>query len=205
MIDLMTDTKYEIEVKQHQAMALAMKKTAHSTNILLDNLLDWASMQSGLKTTQRVQTTYERLMVPVLPVLQAQAIYKNITILDKIPPETPLTVDSKMAQSIFRNLVANAIKFTPINGSILMQVNTSENGKTVFSISDNGIGMDKQLMKNVFEKGSIGRRLGTNGETSTGLGLMICKEFVEKHGGQIWVESEVNKGSTFSFCLEPTS
>lgn len=203
MIDLMTDIKYDIDVKQHQAMALAMKKTAHSTNILLDNLLDWASMQSGLKTTQRVQTTYERLMVPVLPVLQAQAIYKNITILDKIPPETPLTVDSKMAQSIFRNLVANAIKFTPTNGSILLQVKTAEDGKTIFSISDNGIGMDKQLMENVFEKGSIGRRLGTNGETSTGLGLMICKEFVEKHGGQIWIESEVGKGSTFSFCLEP--
>jgi len=202
MIDLMTDIKYDIDAKQHQAMTLAMKKTVHSTNILLDNLLDWASMQSGLKTTQRVQTTYERLMVPVLPVLLAQAIYKNITILDKIPPETPLTVDSKMTQPIFRNLVANAIKFTPTNGSILLQVNTSEDGKTLFSISDNGIGMDKQLMENVFKKGSIGRRLGTNGETSTGLGLMICKEFVEKHGGQIWIESEVGKGSTFSFCLE---
>lgn len=205
MIDLMTDIKYDIDEKQHQAMLLAMKKTVHSTNILLDNLLDWASMQSGLKTTQRVQTTYERLMVPVLPVLQAQAIYKNITILDKIPPETPLTVDSKMTQSIFRNLVANAIKFTPTNGSILLQVKTTEDDKTIFSISDNGIGMDKQLMENVFKKGSIGRRLGTNGETSTGLGLMICKEFVEKHGGKIWVESEVGKGSTFSFCLEPAS
>jgi len=203
MIDLMTDIKYDIDEKNHLAMTLAMKKTVHSTNILLDNLLDWASMQSGLKTIQRVETTYGKMMVPVMPVLHAQAEYKHITIIDKIPAETPLTTDPKMTQSIFRNLIANAIKFTPTNGSILLQANSLEVGKTVFSISDNGIGMDIELMENLFNLGPKGRRLGTNGETSTGLGLMICKEFVEKHGGQIWIESEVGKGSTFSFCLEP--
>jgi len=202
MIDLITDVKYDIEIKQHQAMALAIKKTAHSTNILLDNLLDWASMQSGLRTIQRIETTYGEMMVPVMPVLQAQAEYKHITIIDKIPSETPLTSDPKMTQSIFRNLVTNAIKFTPTNGSIMLQANT-ENGKTKFSISDNGIGMNIELLENLFDLGPKCRRLGTNGETSTGLGLMICKEFVEKHGGRIWVESEEGKGSTFSFFLEP--
>lgn len=137
-----------------------------------------------------------------MPVLQAQAEYKHITITDKIPAERPLNSDPKMTQSIFKNLVANAIKFTPTNGNILLQTNT-ENGKTAFSISDNGIGMNEELLENLFNLGPKGRRSGTNGETSTGLGLMICKEFVEKHGGRIWVESEVGKGSTFSFCLEP--
>lgn len=205
MIDLMTESKYDLDEKQHMNMTLAMKKTVHSTNILVDNLLDWASMQSGLKEIQRVETTYGKMMVPVMPVLHAQANNKNITIVDHIPEETPLMVDPKMAQSVFRNLVANAIKFTPSNGSILMQVETSKDGKIVFSITDNGIGIGSDMLENLFDWGSNNRRLGTNGETSTGLGLMICKEFVEKHGGRLWIESKVGKGSTFSFCLEPTT
>ncbi len=205
MIDLMTESKYDLDEKQHVNMTLAMKKTVHSTNILLDNLLDWASLQSGLKEIQRVETTYGKMMVPVMPVLHAQANNKNITIIDLIPEETPLMVDPKMAQSVFRNLVANAIKFTPSNGSILMQAETSKDGKIVFSITDNGIGIGSDMLENLFDWGTNNRRLGTNGETSTGLGLMICKEFVEKHGGNIWIKSEVNQGSTFSFCLEPTA
>lgn len=205
MIDLMTDIKYDIDEKQHLAMTLAMKKSVHSTNILLDNLLDWASMQSGLRTIHRVETTYGKMMVPVMPVLQAQANNKHITIKEQIPAETLLTADPKMVQSVFRNLVANAIKFTPTNGTILLKANTTEDGTIVFSISDNGIGMDEGLMENLFNKGSSGLRLGTNGETSTGLGLMICKEFIEKHGGKIWIESKVNQGSTFYFSLDPTS
>lgn len=205
MIDLMTEIKYDIDEKHHLAMTLAMKKTVHSTNILLDNLLDWASMQSGLKEIQRVEISYGKMMVPVMPVLHAQANNKNITLIDQIPEDTNLTVDSKMVQSVFRNLVANAIKFTPSNGTILMQSETSNDGKIVFSISDNGIGIEKVMLENLFDLGFNSRRLGTNGETSTGLGLMICKEFVEKHGGKIWIKSKVNQGSTFSFCLEPMS
>ena len=203
MVDLLADEKSELGEKLMQEMAFAMKKSVHSTNILLDNLLDWASLQRGLKIAQYEQTTFGEMMANVMPAILAQAKSKNITIIDDIPATTPLTADTKMIQSILRNLLANAIKFTPANGTIRLFSGTSENGCLIFSVEDNGIGMDQKMIENLFTQGSQNSRLGTGGENSTGLGLIICKEFVEKHNGKIWVESEVGKGSTFSFCLEP--
>jgi len=203
MVDLLADEKSELGEKLMQEMAFAMKKSVHSTNILLDNLLDWASLQRGLKIAQYEQTTFGEMMAIVMPAILVQAKSKNITVIDDIPSTTPLTADTKMIQSILRNLLANAIKFTPANGTIRLFSGTSDNGCLIFSVEDNGIGMDQKMMENLFSLGSQNRRLGTGGENSTGLGLIICKEFVEKHNGKIWVESEVGKGSTFSFCLEP--
>lgn len=203
MVDLMADKKADLGEDLMQEMAQAMKKSVHSTNILMDNLLDWASLQRGLKVFHPVQTTFGELMASVLPPLLLEAEGKRISIVDEIPAATPLTADSKMAQSIFRNLLTNAIKFTPSKGTVRLHTGMSERGQLTFSVSDNGIGMDQLQMDNLFSMGPQSRRLGTGGETSTGLGLMICKEFIEKHKGSIWVQSEVNKGSTFTFCLEP--
>ncbi len=204
MVDLLADEKSKLGEKQMQEMAAAMMKSVHSTNILLDNLLDWASLQRGLKPIHHEQTTYGELMNAVMPALLIQAESKKITIIDDIPPSTPITADTKMVQSVFRNLIANAIKFSPVEGTIRLLSGVSDHGNITFSIADNGIGMDQKMMESLFALGPHNRRLGTVGENSTGLGLMICKEFVEKHGGKIWVESEVGKGSTFSFCLDPS-
>jgi signal transduction histidine kinase len=203
MVDLMADKKSELGEKLMQEMAEAMKKSVHSTNILMDNLLDWASLQRGLNEIQKVPTTYGELMISVMPTLLVQSDIKKITIVEDIPDATPLTADPKMVQSIFRNLIANAIKFTPTNGKVQLTSSISSDGRMIFSVQDNGIGMTKPVLDNLFKINPYSRRTGTDGENSTGLGLMICKEFVDKHGGQIWVESEIGKGSTFSFCLEP--
>jgi signal transduction histidine kinase len=203
MVDLLADKKSELGEQLMQEMAESMKKSIHSTNILMDNLLDWASLQRGLNEIQKVQTTYGELMVTVMPTLLIQAESKKVIIEDDIPAATPLTADLKMVQSIFRNLLANAIKFTPSYGKIQLNSSIANDGRMVFSVKDNGIGMDKIVMDNLFKITPHSRRTGTDGENSTGLGLMICKEFVDKHGGQIWIESEIGKGSTFSFCLEP--
>lgn len=203
LVDLMADEKAALGEKLMQEMAMAMKKTVHSTNILLDNLLDWASLQRGLKAFVQEQTTYGELIATMMPPLLIQAAGKNICIVDEIPETMPLKADVKMIQSVFRNLLANAIKFTPANGTIRLSCSMSEDGKFVFSVTDSGIGMDAKFMESLFDIGLHNMRKGTSGENSTGLGLMICKEFVDKHGGRIWAESEVGKGSTFSFCLEP--
>lgn len=202
MVDLMADKKSDLGESLMQEMAEAMKKSVHSTNILMDNLLDWASLQRGLNNIQKVQTTYGELMVSVMPTLLIQAESKKITIDDDIPAETPMTADIKMVQSIFRNLISNALKFTPTKGHIQLISSISHDGRMVFSVKDSGIGMDKDVLENLFEVNPQSRRTGTEGEKSTGLGLMICKEFIDQHSGQIWVESEIGKGSTFSFCLE---
>lgn len=203
MVELMADKKSDLSLELYQEMAAAMKHSVNSTSILVDNLLDWASLQRGLNVIQKVQTTYGDLMCSVLPTLQIQADSKKILIDDDIPAATPLVADVKMVQSIFRNLIANAIKFTPANGTIILSSSIDEYGRLVFSICDNGIGMDQDVYDNLFLINPQGRRTGTNGEKSTGLGLMICKEFIEKHGGEIRAESQEGKGSTFSFCLEP--
>lgn len=203
MVDLMADKKSELGETLMQEMAQAMKKSVHSTNILMDNLLDWASLQRGLKVFHPEPTTFGELMATVIHPLLLEAEGKKISLVDEIPAATPLTADTKMAQSIFRNLLTNAIKFTPVNGTVRLHTSMTERGQLTFSVSDNGIGMDEKMIENLFLMGPQSRRLGTGGETSTGLGLMICKEFIEKHGGSIWVDSVVNKGSTFTFCLEP--
>jgi signal transduction histidine kinase len=203
MVDLMADKETKLGEKLMQEMASAMKVSVHSTNILLDNLLDWASLQRGLKAVHPKNTTYGELMALEMPTLIVQAANKNITIIDDIPEITPLKADPILVQSVFRNLITNAIKFTPTNGTIRLTSYISDDGRLIFSIVDSGIGMDNQLLKHIFEFGPRSQRPGTDGESSNGMGLMICKEFVEKHGGRIWVESVVNKGSTFSFCLEP--
>lgn len=203
MVDLMADKKSDLDAHLMQEMAEAMKKSIHSTNILMDNLLDWASLQRGLNEIQKVQTTYGELIALVMPILMVQAESKKITIVDDIPATTPIYADPKMVQSIFRNLLANALKFTPINGKIQLSSKVDNNGCLVFSVKDNGIGMDKSVLENLFQINSLSRRIGTDGEKSTGLGLMICKEFIDKHDGRIWAESKPGEGSCFSFCLEP--
>ncbi len=107
-----------------------------------------------------------------------------------------------MTETILRNLVSNAIKFTPKGGTIEIGVANSINDPcvTIF-IQDSGIGIKPELISKLFKIDQKVSRPGTEGETSTGLGLLLCKEFVEKHDGKIWVESEAGKGSTFYFCL----
>lgn len=105
-----------------------------------------------------------------------------------------------MLETILRNLVSNAIKFTQTNGEVILSM-TRENTQTVFSVKDNGIGISLEKSAGLFAIDQKHSTFGTNDELGTGLGLMLCKEFVEKHGGKIWVESEAGKGSEFKFSI----
>ncbi len=105
-----------------------------------------------------------------------------------------------MLETIFRNLISNAIKFTNNNGLVVVSMK-KENNQIVFSVQDNGIGIAPKNITNLFAINQKNNTLGTNDETGTGLGLMLCKDFVEKHGGKIWVESDINRGSNFRFTI----
>jgi signal transduction histidine kinase len=106
-----------------------------------------------------------------------------------------------MFQTIIRNLVSNAIKFTPRTGRVTISAVSNENNSTTITVKDPGIGMSNQMVENLFRIDFNTRRAGTEGEVSSGLGLLLCKEFVGKHGGTIWVESEEGKGTSFFFTL----
>ena len=105
-----------------------------------------------------------------------------------------------MLKTILRNLVQNAIKFTNSGGTVDVCVAKQQN-YTVFIVTDNGVGMSEETRNNIFKLDTTVIKNGTNHERGSGLGLILCKEFVEKHGGKIWAESEVGKGSKFKFTL----
>jgi signal transduction histidine kinase len=106
-----------------------------------------------------------------------------------------------MLESVIRNLISNAIKFTHIGGQVEIGVSQSESYKVTVSVKDDGIGMNPDTLQKLFSLSSKINRKGTEGELSSGLGLIICKELIEKQGGKIWAESVENKGSTFYFTL----
>jgi signal transduction histidine kinase len=109
--------------------------------------------------------------------------------------------DNYMLHTVIRNILSNAVKFTPKGGLVTIQSN-KDSKSSIFSITDNGIGMNSKMAENLFKLDVKTNRTGTEDEPSSGLGLILCKEFVEKHGGKIWVESEENKGTTF-YCSFP--
>jgi signal transduction histidine kinase len=108
--------------------------------------------------------------------------------------------DEKMLRTVIRNLVSNAIKFTPKGGTINIKAIKTEDAVQV-SVSDTGVGMEQETVDKLFKIETSFTSRGTENEKGTGLGLLLCKEFLEKHGGNIWIESEIGKGSTFTFSI----
>jgi signal transduction histidine kinase len=137
----------------------------------------------------------------VLDIVSVSARKKEIKIDNSVPDELEVFADLRMLESVVRNLTSNAVKFTPVGGKIYVSAVANINNCVEIKISDSGIGMDKILMSKLFIINEKTSRKGTEGEPSSGLGLLLCKEFIEKHGGIIRVESEEEKGSTFYFRL----
>lgn len=136
--------------------------------------------------------------------LQPLADKKSISLIDNITDGVNIFADSNMILTIFRNLITNAIKFTPTSGKITLDVKIEHN-YCFISIADTGVGMNEETIEKLFRIDTKVSELGTEKEKGTGLGLILCKEFVEKHGGKIWVESRKGEGSTFIFTMPVTA
>ncbi|WP_291323698.1 HAMP domain-containing sensor histidine kinase, partial [Desulfonatronospira sp.] len=125
---------------------------------------------------------------------------KDITLKSDIPYDLVVLVDQLMINTVIRNVIFNAVKFTNRGGNI--SITASQTGPDVqVCISDNGIGMSESILSTAFSVDKSKRQLGTDGEKGTGLGLVLCKEFVEQHGGRIWLESDPGKGTKVFFTL----
>ena len=184
-----------------QNVAISMRKSALNLFSLLENLLEWSRMQRGLiqfsPTNIHLLTETENCIA----LLQEAASAKKIVITCMIPSDLTVFASGNMLQSVIRNLVSNAIKFTPIGGAVSVSAIPVKDNKIEVAVKDSGIGMDDEIISNLFKLGiSTGRR-GTEGEASTGLGLYLCKDFIEKQGGDLWAVSTVDVGSTFRFTL----
>ena len=137
-----------------------------------------------------------------IEVLSESARKKKIKISVSIPDDLEVFADNHMFDTLVRNLVSNAIKFTPSGGKVNVTAGYNNEHSIEVKISDSGIGMTPELKGKLFRMNEKINRQGTAGESSTGLGLLLCKEFIEKHGGKIEVESEAGRGSIFSFTLK---
>jgi signal transduction histidine kinase len=135
-----------------------------------------------------------------LSLLKQTAQNKSIEFCNEIDNLIFITADRNMLSTIIRNLVSNAIKFTFRGGKITLS-SKNINQSIEFSVSDTGVGIEPDNLSKIFSIDKNKSSRGTADEAGTGLGLILCKEMVEKHGGKIWVESEVGKGSTFSFTI----
>jgi signal transduction histidine kinase/Tfp pilus assembly protein PilF len=169
------------------------------TRTLLNNLLDWTLLQMDKLSLQPARIDLYKIVdenIQLLTSLQT----KKINLVNDVPEDAVGFADSNTINLVIRNLMTNAIKFTNDGGEVV--ITAEENGsKWVIGVQDNGIGINPDVQHMLFDKTSPYTTRGTANEKGTGLGLILCKEFVEKNSGQIWVESEEDKGSTFWFTL----
>jgi len=167
---------------------------------LLENLLEWARIQRDMISFNPSDLSLKKLIDEVVELQADNARKKTITVINCVPEEMLARADRNMLTTIIRNLLSNAIKFSPFHQSV--QISCVENElETQISVSDFGCGISPEDQLKLFKAESNFSTYGTDNESGTGLGLLLCKEFTEKHKGRIWIESEVGKGSTFCFVI----
>ena len=167
---------------------------------LLQNLLVWSRMQNGKMEYTPKSVKIDELVSNTMMIIAPIAQNKEIDLQWNVKNDISATLDSNMIGSVLQNLVTNAIKFTERGGSINVKAYTEANNLNI-TVSDTGVGMHEDMLGKLFmlDKNSSSR--GTDDEVGTGLGLIICKEFIESHQGRIWVESTLGEGSTFCFSI----
>jgi PAS domain S-box-containing protein len=199
--ELLVENVSDLTIDKIQKFAVNIRDSASNLFRLLENLLQWASMQQGLISVKPEFMHLYPVVNECSATLLDLAKTKNIEIAYNIPHELTVFTDGNILQTILRNLVSNSIKFTPIGGKITISAKTADNKNTEISVKDTGIGMSPAMVNNLFRMDVRTNRIGTEGEPSSGLGLLLCKESIEKLGGKIWVESEEGKGTTFYFII----
>jgi signal transduction histidine kinase len=180
--------------------AQAIRISSQNAYRLLENLLEWSQSQIGTISFNPEVIELQQIINDTLRISASTSQAKKITIRSEIQDSFQFIGDRQMISTILRNLVANAIKYTHRFGEIKLTAIKKDN-KVQISVIDNGIGLNAQYIEKLFKINEKTSVPGTENERGTGLGLVLCKEFIDKHGGTIWVESELEKGSTFSFSI----
>ena len=200
---LMVEDLPSMRIEEVQKIALSMRKSATNLYALLENLLEWSRMKQGLTTFESCSFLLMPEILQNVESLAVTASLKGIEINYDLPDNFSVFADKNMFGSLMRNLISNAVKFSPRGGNVKISSKSNTDGSVEIAVKDSGIGMNEKIMDNLFCLDENTNRKGTEGEPSTGLGLVLCKEFIEKHGGKLWLESEVGIGSTFYFMLPP--
>ena len=198
--EFLKENLQKFSINETNKIADDINIAAQNTFNLLEDILLWARTQQGKIPFNPRNLDLTEISNNVIDILKPNAFAKNITISYSIAGNLTVFADIDMLKTVLRNLVSNAIKFTHNGGTINIGAGQTDSFTTI-SVSDDGVGISQENMAKIFDVSQVPTTIGTERETGTGLGLLLCKDFVEKHGGKIRVESEAGKGSNFSFTL----
>jgi two-component system sensor histidine kinase/response regulator len=190
------DLEAEEEIKDNIAL---IHQSAHSANQILENLLMWTRMQTDLLDLDPTEFSLTECIEESNGLYEVKARKKQVQI-EFESENTMIYADEQMISTVFRNLISNAIKFSDIGGCIFIEIDSTDDAREVV-VRDEGVGMSEEVQQNIFNPEDRPEREGTENEKGTGLGLLLCKEFVNMHNGEISVESEPDKGSEFRVIL----
>jgi signal transduction histidine kinase len=199
ILDLLNEPENGIDDTKKNELLDFASVSAKNTFDLLETLLTWARSQMNQIEFKPAIYDLGALLKNNIELKQITAGSKDITLINKVPSKLEAFYDNDMIHTVARNILGNALKFTNKGGDIVVSALIS-GGEAVVSIADTGVGMSADEMKNLFELG-VKSKNGTQGERGTGLGLIICKEFIEKNNGKIWVTANEPQGTVFHFTL----
>jgi signal transduction histidine kinase len=197
---LMIFKQADLTPEKRQSYLEKLQSTLENTSQLLDNLLHWSATQMNSIQPRKEKVDVRSIAEESFDLIKTQAEHKRIVLENRITPTAIAMADENMLRVVFRNLLSNSIKFTPEGGYVTI-AGVTEKGHVRISVKDTGIGMDKETSRMIFDSGQAQSRYGTRNEKGFGIGLQLCKDYIEKNGGTMNVESEEGKGSTFYFTL----
>lgn len=200
-LNTLYEEKDEISDEEVKEILFLSKDSAKNLYELLENLLDWSRSQRNVININPLEFDVNYLINNNIHLFDSSLNIKKIKVIFENTEPLTCFADIPMTSAAIRNLISNAIKFSNDKGTLTIKASEYDEKYNLVSISDSGIGMPLEIINKLFRIDANSSRLGTNQEKGTGLGLILCKEFIEKNGGQIWVESVENVGSTFFFTI----
>ena len=198
--ELLVRNAQRYSVEKIQNLANVLNTTSKQSYTLLENLLEWSRLQTGAIELQLVELNPNELTDEVRLLCEPLAASKDIDLQLYVNYDGFVKADPDMIKTVLRNLVTNAIKFTYPQGHVWISIQRVGD-HVLFTVSDTGTGIDQEHLDKLFKIESKLSQAGTAAEKGTGLGLILCKEFIVKHSGKIWAESKLGKGSDFKFTI----
>lgn len=200
LLEILADEFSSLEEQEKFRLISEAATSAKGTYNLMENLLEWSRIQSGKMEYQPERINLIQLINDVTSIYNQNIKIKQIILETSVQKDIAVFTDKKMIETVLRNLISNAIKFTYPKGSISLASEKNDDF-VIVKIRDTGVGISDEELPNLFRLDVSHSTKGTENESGTGLGLILCKELVERQGGKIWIESKINEGSTFNFTI----
>lgn len=199
--ELLAEESDRLTLGEIKRISRSLQTSASNVYGLLENLLEWSRIRRRVFDYEPQRVVLRNIVSRVLDTQAVAASRKMVGLLNAVNESIEVYADERMLETILRNLISNAIKFTQRGGFVKVSAHGPVDGQIVVEVKDTGIGIPEIIMDQLFLVTGNAQRRGTDGEPSTGLGLPLCKELVEIHGGKIWAENNTSKGSRFCFTL----